>query len=94
MFYDFNASVSTLSTKVEWSNISSDAVQNSFAWNGKLINNFALWQGGRVQLLGSYISEQPTPQGKRIAQYFVDFGFQQKLGKGSKGKIRVSASPR
>lgn len=82
-FYDFNASVTLYQQKLNGSNISSDAVQNSFAWNGKLINNFALWQGGRVQLLGSYISEQPTPQGKRIAQYFVDFGFQQKLGKGN-----------
>lgn len=82
-FYDFNASVSLFEQKLNGSNISNDAVQKAFAWNGKLINNFTIWSGGKLQLLGTYISAQPTPQGKRIAQYFADLGFQQKLGKGN-----------
>ena len=36
-----------------------------------------------MQVTGNYNSALPTPQGKRIAQYFVDLGFQQKLGKGN-----------
>ena len=65
------------------SNISTDAVQSAFGWNAKLINNFILWANGKLQVMGNYNSSLATPQGKRIAQYFADIGFQQKLGKGN-----------
>lgn len=79
--YDFNASLSFFQQKLNGSNISADAVQNAFGWYGKLINNIVPWQGGKFQVTGNYNSAIATPQGKRIAQYFADLGFQQKLGK-------------
>ncbi|MBZ5857685.1 TonB-dependent receptor domain-containing protein [Flavihumibacter profundi] len=82
-FYDFNASISLFQQKLNGSNISKDAVQEAFGWYAKLINNFVPWQGSKLQVTGNYNSALPTPQGKRIAQYFVDLGFQQKLGKGN-----------
>ena len=82
-WYDFNASLSLFQQKLNGDNVSSDAVQSAFGWYGKLINNFIPWHNGKIQVTGSYNSALPTPQGKRIAQYFVDLGFQQKLGKGN-----------
>ena len=81
--YDFNASLSLFQQQLNGSNISTDLVQNAFGWNAKLINNFAPWQGSKLQVTGTYLSALATPQGKRIAQYFTDIGFQQKLGKGN-----------
>jgi outer membrane receptor protein involved in Fe transport len=81
--YDFNASISFFQQQLNGSNISDDAVQSAFGWYAKLINNFIPWHSGKIQVTGNYNSVLATPQGKRIAQYFADFAFQQKLGKGN-----------
>ncbi len=81
--YDLNASVTVFDQRYNGSNVATDAVQEGWSWNGKLINNFAPSKNTKLQLTGSYIAPQITPQGNRIAQYFVDMGFQQKLGKGN-----------
>lgn len=81
--YDFNASISVFNQQYNASNVSVDAVQEGWTWNGKLINNVAVNKKAKLQITGSYTSPQITPQGKRIAQYFIDLGFQQKLGKGN-----------
>ncbi|WP_394767869.1 outer membrane beta-barrel family protein, partial [Ferruginibacter sp.] len=78
-WYDFNASLSLFQQKLNGDNLSTNAVQSAFGWYAKLINNFVPWQHGRIQVTGNYNSAVPTPQGKRIAQYFVDLGVQQKL---------------
>ncbi|MDB5277358.1 MAG: TonB-dependent receptor [Ferruginibacter sp.] len=79
--YDFNVSLSLFQQKLNGDNISTDAVQSAFGWYAKLINNFVLWKDSKLQVTGTYNSALPTPQGKRIAQYFADLGYQQKLGK-------------
>ena len=63
--------------------MSVDAVKNAFGWYAKLINNFLPWSGAKLQLTGNFNSSLVTPQGKRIALYYADMGFQQKLGKGN-----------
>lgn len=83
VFYDFNASLNLFQQELDGSNVLSDAVQSSFNWYGKLINNFALTKGGKLQVVGNYTSAATTPQGRQIPLYFVDLGFQQKLGKGN-----------
>lgn len=82
-FYDLNLSLTLFQQMLNGSNISTDAVQNSFNWYGKLINNFLIGKGGKMQIIGNYNSAETTPQGKLFALYNVDFGFQQKLGKGN-----------
>ncbi|MFM2364126.1 MAG: hypothetical protein RLZZ316_3028, partial [Bacteroidota bacterium] len=82
-FYDLNASISLFQQHLSGSIFSEDIVQNAFGWNAKLINNLVPWQGSKLQITGNYNSALATPQGKRIAQYFADIGFQQKLGKGN-----------
>lgn len=78
--YDFNASVTLFQQKLNASNILTDAVQSSFNWFGKLINNFAIGKNGKLQIVGNYTSAATTPQGRNIPVYFVDLGFQQKFG--------------
>lgn len=82
-FYDCNASLSLFQQKLDASNIAIDAVKNAFGWNAKFINNFIPSKDSKLQIVGNYISGLATPQGKRIEQYFVDLGFQQKLRKGN-----------
>jgi hypothetical protein len=61
------------------------------SWYTKLINNFTLSKGSKLQLTGNYTSPTPIPQGKSVAIYFVDLGFQQKLMKGN-GRLGLSVT--
>jgi len=79
--YDFNLSFSLFQQKYEGSNVAKDVVNNVFSWYGKWINNFTTWKGGKLQVTAVYNSPLATPQGKRVAIYYTDLGFQQKLGK-------------
>ncbi|MBF4507558.1 TonB-dependent receptor [Flavobacterium sp. JLP] len=82
-FYDANISLTAFQQNIDASNLAQDVVRNAFSWYGKIINNFAPWKGGKLQLIGNYNSAFATPQGKRIPIYNVDMGFQQKLGSGN-----------
>ncbi|MDR7371415.1 TonB-dependent receptor domain-containing protein [Flavobacterium aquidurense] len=82
-FYDANISLTAIQQNIDASNIGADVVKNAFSWYGKIINNFVPWNGGKLQIIGNYNAPLATPQGKRIAIYNVDMGFQQKLGKGN-----------
>lgn len=82
-FYDFNASLTLFEQELNASNILSDAVQKSFNWYGKLINNIITGKSSKLQVIGNYNSSATTPQGRLIALYNIDLGFQQKLGKGN-----------
>ncbi len=81
--YDVNLSLSFFQQHINGTNLDKAAVNDAFSWYGKLINNFVLWTGAKLQVTGIYNSPLATPQGKRIAIYNVDLGFQQKLGKGN-----------
>ncbi len=82
-FYDVNASLTLFQQAFNASNVATDAVQNAFNWYGKLINNFKVSNNSKLQIIGNYKSTATTPQGRQIAQYNADLGFQQKLGKGN-----------
>jgi len=82
-FYDFNASLTLFEQELNASNILTDAVQKSFNWYGKLINNIATGKSSKLQIIGNYNSAATTPQGRLLALYNIDLGFQQKLGKGN-----------
>ena len=79
--YDFNLSVSLFQQNISGGSTGFEVANNLFSWYGKLINNFALWNGSKLQITGVYNAPVALPQGKRIAIYNVDLGLQQKLGK-------------
>ena len=68
-FYDFNASLSFFQLKLNATNITDAAIQSSFNWFGKFINNFAISKNGKLQLIGNYTSAATTPQGRQIPVY-------------------------
>ena len=80
-FYDTNVSLTAFQQNINGANLAQDVVSKAFNWYGKWINNFIPWQGGKLQLIGSYNSKLATAQGNRIAVYSTDLGFQQKMGK-------------
>ena len=80
-FYDFNVSATLFQQKINATNVLQEAVQSSMNWSGKMINNFSISQGSKLQIIGNYISPRISPQGESFALYNVDLGFQQKLGK-------------
>ncbi len=88
-FWSLNTSVSIFQQNISGSNISADVANNVLSWYGKLINNFTLWKGSKLQVISNYNSPTATPQGQRIAVYNVDLGFQQKIikGKGAFGLV-------
>jgi outer membrane receptor protein involved in Fe transport len=88
--YNLNASLALFEQMYDARNITPDAVTNAFGWNGKLINNIVPFKNGKFQLIANYNSALATPQGKRKEQYYVDLGYQQKLGKGN-GRLGITA---
>ncbi len=90
-FYDFNLSFTLFQQYINGSNVQTDAIQNSFNWFGKFINNFSIGHGGKLQVTGNYNSASTTPQGKLIPLYNIDLGFQQKLGKSGNARIGLIA---
>jgi outer membrane receptor protein involved in Fe transport len=85
-FWDVNLSFSLFQQNIDGSNVGSEVGNSVFSWYGKIINNFTLWKGSKLQLIGVYNSPIATPQGERIAIYNADLGFQQKVIKG-KGRF-------
>jgi outer membrane receptor protein involved in Fe transport len=90
-WWSSNVSVSLYRQIIDGSNVAGDVANDLVSWYGKLINNFTLWKGGKLQVTGNYTSPVATPQGSRIAVYFVDAGFQQKLF-GSNGALGIVAT--
>ena len=80
-FWNFNASVSIFQQHIDGSNVSTDVSNDMTSWYAKLINNFSLWKGSKLQLISNYNSPTATPQGRSVPIYNVDAGFQQKLFK-------------
>jgi outer membrane receptor protein involved in Fe transport len=84
-FWSANLSVSFFQQNINGSNVSPDISNNVFSWYGKMINNFSLWKGSKIQIIANYNSPVGNPQGKKIAIYYADLGFQQKILKGKGG---------
>lgn len=81
--YHVNASVTLFQQHLDGIINNVDVVKDAFGWNGKLINNVAVSDASKLQITGNYTGPIVTPQGRRLEQYFVDLGYQYKLGKGN-----------
>ncbi len=82
-FYDFNASVSLLQQELNGAILTDELLQKSFYWFGKMIHNFSITKNSKLQIIGNYNAPNITPQGRQIAFYNIDLGFQHKLGTGN-----------
>lgn len=84
-FWSTNVSASFYQQNIDGSNVNPDLANNVFSWYGKMINNFSLWKGSKLQIIANYNSPIGTPQGQKVAIYYADLGFQQKILKGKGG---------
>ena len=80
-FYDYNLSATLFQQNINGSNLVNDGIRSGTNWSGKLINNFNLNSTSKLQIIANYISPKTTPQGETFANYNVDLGLQEKLGK-------------
>lgn len=90
-FWSINLNVSGYDLQIETNEPALNLQRNQFAYFAKLINNFTLWKNGKIQLIGNYTSPIAIPQGEKIAVYFVDIGFQQKIMKGQ-GRLGLTVT--
>jgi outer membrane receptor protein involved in Fe transport len=81
--YHINASITLFQQHLDGVINIADIVRDAFGWNGKLINNIGVSDVSKLQIIGNYTGPTVMPQGKRLEQYFLDLGFQYKLGKGN-----------
>jgi outer membrane receptor protein involved in Fe transport len=81
-FMNVNLNVSGYQLSIGNRESSLNLQRNQFAYFTKLITNFSISKNGRLQVTGNYTSPVAIPQGERIAVYFADLGFQQKIIKG------------
>lgn len=81
-FWSLNLNVSGYDLRIQPSESALNLQRNQLTYFAKLINNFTLWNNGKLQVTGNYTSPIAIPQGERVAVYFVDLGFQQKIIKG------------
>ena len=77
-FYDATFSLSLFRLQFDGAGVERIETSDTFSWYGKIVNNFR-WRKSRFQLTGNYNSPVATPQGKSMATYYMDFGYQQQL---------------
>lgn len=87
----WNANVSFSEYELRINDNAIGVSSNQLSWYTKVINNFTLWEGGRLQVIANYASPVAITQGSTIAVYNVDMGFQQKIMKGQ-GRLGLSAT--
>ncbi|AYB29150.1 TonB-dependent receptor domain-containing protein [Chryseolinea soli] len=85
-FWSMNLSLSAYQTHIDNTESGAELSTNLVSWYSKLIQNFTLFKESKLQVIGNYTSPSAVPQGKSIAVYFVDIGFQQRIMKG-KGRL-------
>jgi outer membrane receptor protein involved in Fe transport len=88
-FWSINLNVSAYDLRIQTDDKALNLQRNQLTYFSKLINNFTLWKNGKLQVVGNYTSPIAIPQGERVAVYFMDMGFQQKIMKGQ-GRLGLS----
>ncbi len=83
-----NLSYSIFQQNIDAGNIGVEALNQQVSSNLKLINDLTLWKGGQMQLIGVYNSPVATVQGTRVALYYGDMAFQQKIWK-DRGRLGI-----
>jgi outer membrane receptor protein involved in Fe transport len=89
--WDVNLSMSAYEFNIDDEGKVADIAANQINWYTKMINNFSLFNGCKLQIIGNYTSPVTIPQGESVAVYFVDIGFQQRIMKG-KGRLGFTAT--
>jgi len=87
-FWNVNLSVSAFETRIDNSAASAEVALTQKSWYTKLINNISTGKKARLQAVFSYVSPTAISQGRSIAIYNVDLGYQHQVLNG-RGKLGV-----
>ena len=87
--YDFNASFSIFRQKLNGTNLQSNTLKTILKGFSKIIYNFGFGKSSKVQVIANYTSAVTTLQGNLTPIYFIDLGYQQKVGKNARLGLTV-----
>ncbi|MCX8480450.1 MAG: outer membrane beta-barrel family protein, partial [Sediminibacterium sp.] len=88
--FDYTISNALYNQTIDATNQTNGQTQHAIAWNIKSINNIQISQKGKLQVVGSYSSATPSTQGSRNAQYYIDLGYQLKIGKTGNSRLGLT----
>lgn len=87
-FWSANLSYSLYQTEISGVAYQKEITTNVLCWYTKLINNFTLWKGSKLQISVNYTSPVAIPQGEKLEVYYMDIGFQQKF-RNDRGRLGI-----
>jgi outer membrane receptor protein involved in Fe transport len=88
-FWTINCNASIYEQRIEQDDQLQNVQKNQLTGYAKFINNFEVWENGRLQITANYTSPIVVPQGTKKEVYFIDLGFQQKILNGN-GRIALT----
>lgn len=88
-FGTINCNASIYEQRIEQDDQLQNVLKNQMTGFFKFINNFEVWENGRLQITANYTSPIVVPQGTKKEVYFIDLGFQQKILNGN-GRIALT----
>lgn len=90
-FLNMNFSFSAFEQLIEEGESTDELLVQQTSWYTKLINNFTLFPGSKLQVIANYTAPTAIPQGESVAVYFIDLGFQQNIWQG-KGRLGLTVT--
>jgi outer membrane receptor protein involved in Fe transport len=90
-FWTLNLDVSLFEQRIEANTELQNALKKLLSGYAKFINNFNLWENGRLQVTANYTSPIVIPQGIKEEVFFIDLGLQQKILKGQ-GRLALTVT--
>lgn len=89
--WTINLDASLYEQRIEPSPEFQNSLESLLSGYVKFINNFDVWENGRLQITANYTSPIAIPQGLKKEVYFIDLGFQQKILKGQ-GRLALTVT--
>lgn len=90
-FWNMNFSFSAFDQLIDANEFTDELLVQQTSWYTKLINNFTLFPGSKLQVIANYTAPTAIPQGESVAVYFIDLGFQQNIWQG-KGRLGLTVT--
>lgn len=90
-YWAINLDASLYEQRIEQNAELQNVLRNQLTGYTKCINNFDVWENGRLQVIANYTSPIVIPQGLKNEVYFIDLGFQQKILNGQ-GRLALTVT--
>ncbi len=78
-WWKLNGSFNYYRSIIDGKNISSDYTADFYTWSGRVNSQFPITDNLQLQAMFNYRAPQETPQGRRLARYFMDASIKKSL---------------